>query len=98
MAIASVEKRKKFSENQIPVVADVIKLYKSIGYKVVDGNETILIEEPGCTFRIFISRISHVIQFYYLGEPESTQEFYTRNIESAADLVNEESKYKVEFG
>jgi hypothetical protein len=98
MAIASVEKRKRFTQNQIPAVAGIIKHYKSIGYKVVDGNETILISEPGCTFRIFISRISHCLQFYYLGEPDSTLEFYTKNLDSAGHIVEEERKYKEEFG
>ena len=98
MAIASVEKRKKFCENQIPVVADIIRHYKSIGYKVADGNETVIITEPACTFRIFISRVSHCLQMYYLGEPDSTQEFYIRNLESAAEVVKLEQQYKQKFG
>jgi len=98
MAIASIEKRKRFTQNQIPAVADIVKHYKSIGYKVTDGNETVIISEPGSTFRIFISRVSHVIQMYYLGEPDSTTEFYTKNIDSAAEIVEEESKFKKMFG
>ena len=98
MAIASVVKRKMFTENQIPVIAGIIKHYKSVGYKVVDGNETLMIIEPNSTFRIFISRVSHCVQMYYLGEAETTQEFYTRNLESADQLVEEEIKYKAMFG
>jgi hypothetical protein len=98
MAIASVVKRKMFTENQIPVIAGIIKHYKSVGYKVVDGNETLMIIEPNSTFRIFISRVSHCVQFYFLGEPGATQEFYTRNLESADQLVQEEAKYKAMFG
>ena len=98
MAIASLLKRKQFTENQIPVVAGIIKHYKSVGYKVVDGNETIIIEEPGSTFRIFISRVSHCLQFYYLGEHRDAREFSISNLDSADQIVNEECKYKEMFG
>ena len=80
------------------MVADIIKLYKSVGYKVVDGNETILIIEPNSTFRIFISRVSHCVQFYYLGEWRGAREFSTQDLESAALLIEEEIKFKTEFG
>ena len=98
MAIASLLKRKQFTENQMPVVAGIIKHYKSVGYKVVDGNETIIIEEPGSTFRIFISRVSHCLQFYYLGEPRDAREFSISNLDSADQIVNEECRYKEMFG
>jgi len=98
MALASVLKRKRFVEKQMPVVADIIKVYKTAGYKVVDGSETILIIEPDSTFRIFISRVSHVLQFYYLGEWRGAREFSTQDLESAALLIEEEIKYKAEFG
>lgn len=98
MTIASALKRKEFTENQMPVVADIVRHYKSVGYKVVDSNETIIIIEPYSTFRIFISRVSHVIQFYYLGEPDSAQEFYTKYLESAGHIIEEEGKYKALFG
>ena len=98
MAIPSVQKRKQFTENQMPVVAGIIKHYKSVGYKVVDENETIIIEEPGSTFRIFISRVSHVIQFYYLGEPRDAREFSISNLDSADQIVDEECKFKEMFG
>ena len=98
MAIASLLKRKQFTENQMPVVAGIIKHYKSVGYKVVDGNETIIIEEPGSTFRIFISRVSHCLQFYYLGEHRDAREFSISNLDSADQIVNEECKFKEMFG
>lgn len=98
MAIPSVQKRKQFSDNQMPVVAGIIKHYRSVGYKVVDGNETIIIEEPGTTFRIFISRVSHCLQFYYLGEHRDAREFSISNLDSADQIVNEECRYKELFG
>jgi hypothetical protein len=98
MALASVLKRKRFAEKQMPVVADIIKLYKSVGYKVVDGNETIIIIEPDSTFRIFISRVSHCVQFYYLAEPDSAEEHYAKNLESAEELIKLEKQYKQKFG
>jgi hypothetical protein len=98
MTVSSALKRKEFTENQIPVVADIIRHYKSVGYKVVDANETIIIIEPDSTFRIFISRVSHCLQFYYLGEHRDAKEFSTHNLESAAQIVNEECRYKEMFG
>ena len=94
----SVVIKAHFRERQLPVVADVIKAYKKAGYKVQDGIESVLIVEPNSTFRVFISRISHVLQFYYLGEPDSTQEFCTKDLESAGHIIEEESKYKKMFG
>ena len=98
MAIASVLKKIHFKERQLPVVADIIKAYKKAGYKVVDGIESVLIEEPQSTFRVFISRVSHVLQFYYLGEWQFTKEFSTHDLESAANVIEEERKYKEMFG
>jgi hypothetical protein len=94
----SVVRKAHFRERQLPVVADVIKAYKKAGYKVQDGIESVLIVEPNSTFRVFISRISHVLQFYYLGEPQSVQEFSTKDLESAGHIIEEEGKYKEMFG
>ena len=94
----SLIRKAHFRERQLPVVADIIKTYKSAGWKIQDGIESVLIVEPNSTFRIFISRISHVLQFYYLGEPQSVQEFCTKDLESAGHIIEEEIKYKAEFG
>jgi hypothetical protein len=94
----SVVRKAHFRQRQLPVVADIIKTYKSAGYKVQDGIESVLILEPNSTFRVFISRISHVLQFYYLGEPQSVQEFCTKDLESAGHIIEEEIKYKRMFG
>jgi len=94
---ASVRKT-HFKERQLPVVAETIKAYKSAGYKIVDGIETVMIIEPDTTFRIFISRSSHSVQFYYLGEPEAMQEFSAQDLESAAQVAELENKYKQTFG
>ena len=96
--INATVRRIRFKKIQLPIIPETISVYKKLGYKVVDGVETIMIEEPGTTFRIFISRISHCLQFYYLGEPESVREFSTKYLESAAQVVEEEIKYKQEFG
>jgi len=98
MAIGSVIRKSHFKERQLPVVADIIKMYKGLGYKVVDGIESVLIEEPNSTFRIFISRVSHVLQLYYLGEYKDTREFYTKDLNSAGQIVNEEITFKQQFG
>lgn len=97
-APGSVLRKAQFKERQLPVVAETIKLYKKSGYLIHDGIESVMIEEPGSTFRIFISRISHVLQFYYLGEPQSVQEFSTKDLESAGHIIEEEGKYKEMFG
>jgi hypothetical protein len=94
----SVVRKAHFRQIQLPVVADIIKTYKLAGYKIVDGIESVLIEEPNSTFRIFISRISHCLQFYYLGEGMEAKEFYTKNLDSAAQVEQEEIKYKDLFG
>ena len=98
MGIGSVIRKAHFKERQLPVVADIIKAYKAAGYKVIDGIESVMIEEPDSTFRIFISRVSHCLQFYYLSEWKFTKEFYVPNLDSAAHLIQEEIKYKKEFG
>jgi hypothetical protein len=94
----SVIRKAHFRQIQLPVVAGTIKMYKGLGYKIVDGIESVLIEEPQSTFRVFISRISHVLQFYYLGEGEFTKEFSTKDLDSAAQVAQEERKYKELFG
>jgi hypothetical protein len=91
-------KRIRFKKIQPPIIPETISVYKKLGYKIADGIETVMIEEPDTTFRIFISRISHCLQFYFLGEPESVREFSTKYLESAAQVVEEEIKYKQEFG
>jgi hypothetical protein len=94
----SVIRRVHFRERQLPVVSDIIKVYKAAGYKVVDSIEVVMLEEPNSTFRIFISRVSHSLQFYYLGEGMGAKEFYTKNLESAAQVIKYEKEYKREFG
>jgi hypothetical protein len=95
---SSVVRKAQFRERQLPVVAETIKLYKKSGYLIHDGIESVMIEEPGSNFRIFISRISHCLQFYYLAEPDSAEEHYAKNLESAEELIKLENKYKQKFG
>jgi hypothetical protein len=94
----SVLRKTHFKERQLKVVSDIIRAYKTAGYRVIDGIETIMIEEPDSSFRMFISRISHVLQFYYLGEPDSAEEHYTKNLISAEEVVKLEQEYKQKFG
>lgn len=97
-ALPSVEKRKQFTANQQPVVADIIKHYKSVGYKVQDGNETVMISEPGSTFRIFVSRISHNLQLYFLGEWQYTQNYSVTDLQSVDEVKELEIQFKSIFG
>ena len=94
----SVIRKAHFRERQLPVVAETIKLYKAAGCRVIDGIETVMIEEKDSSFRLFISRVSHVLQFYYLGEPDSAEEHYTKNLESAAEVVKLAQEFKQKFG
>lgn len=94
----SAIRKVNFKKRELPVVTEAIKAYKAAGFKVIDGIESIMIEEPGSTFRIFISRISYVLQFYYAGEWQFVKEFCTHDLESAAHIIEEEIKYKKEFG
>jgi len=91
-------KKANYVANQLTIVAEIISVYKKLGYKVVDGNESIMICEPNSTFRIFISRVSHILQFYYLGEWQDTQQFSTKDLDSAAQIPQLEAKYKELFG
>jgi hypothetical protein len=94
----SVIRKTHFRERQLPVVAETIKLYKSAGYKVVDSIEVVMLEEPNSTFRIFISRVSHSLQMYFLGEGAEAQELSTKYLDSAAQVVEEERKFKTLYG
>jgi hypothetical protein len=97
-APGSVLRKAHFRERQLPVVAETIKLYKKSGYLIHDGIESVMIEEPGSTFRIFISRISHCLQMYYLGEFWGMKEVYAKDLQSAAEVVQLEEEYKKECG
>ena len=55
----SAIRKVNFQERQLPIVSDIIRIYKLAGYKVIDSTEVVMLEEPNTTFRIFISRISH---------------------------------------
>lgn len=92
------EKKKNFIANQLKIVGQMKVLYKELGYKIQDGNESLIFAEPDSTFRIFVSRISHCLQFYYLGEPDSAREFWLKNLESADQVTQLEKEYKEEFG
>ena len=94
----SIIRKAAFREMQLPVVADVIKHYKSTGYKIQDSAEVVMIVEPNSTFRIFISRVSHNLQMYYLGEYQDTMEICTKDIESAAEVIKLEQEFKQKFG
>ena len=91
-------RRVQSTKNQLQVVADIIALYKSLGYRIVDGIETVMIEEKDATFRIFISRISHVLQIYYLGEWDCTVEYSTKYLESAERVREFEVQFKELYG
>lgn len=94
----SIVKKKTFIANQQPIVADIMKHYKSIGYKIQDGNETVMILEPGTTFRIFISRISHNLQFYFLGEWQYAQNYIVKDLDSVSQVIDLERQFKGIFG
>ena len=94
----SLLRKTHFRERQLPIVGETIKLYKAAGCRVIDGIETVMIEEPDSSFRLFISRVSHVLQFYYLGEPDSAEEHYVKNLESAEEVVKLAQEFKQKFG
>jgi len=94
----SVLRRKQLKKGELQVVSETINHYKQQKWKIVDGIESIMIQEPGTTFRIFISRISHILQFYYLGEWQFAKEFSTLDLKSVAQVVQEEIKFKELFG
>jgi hypothetical protein len=94
----SLAKRKNYRSNQLDIVRELKVLYKELGYKISDGNESLIFAEKDSTFRIFVSRVSHALQFYYLGEGQFTGEYSLKNIESAAEVRELETKYKEEFG
>lgn len=96
--LGSLLRKTHFRERQLPVVSETIKLYKAAGYRVIDGIETVMIEEKDSSFRLFISRVSHVLQFYFLGEPDSAEEHYTKNLISAEEVVKLAQEYKQKFG
>jgi hypothetical protein len=94
----AVSRRKEFKLRELPIIPNIIKAYRTAGYKVVDGIETIIIEEPNSTFRIFISRVSHSLQLYYLGEWQFTKEYHVPNIQTVEDVIALESSFKELFG
>ena len=94
----SVERRKEFRQRELAVVTEIINLYKQRKFKVLDGIESVMIYEPGTSFRVFISRISHVLQMYYLGEGEAAKEISLKYLDSPAKVLEEEAKFKAEWG
>lgn len=94
----SVLRRKQLKKSELQVVSETINHYKQQKWKVVDNIESIMIQEPETTFRIFISRISRVLQMYYLGEGEVAKEFSTLDLKSASQVIQEEIKFKELFG
>jgi len=94
----SLAKRKNYRSNQLDIVRELKVLYKELGYKIVDGNESLIFAEMNSTFRIFVSRISHSLQFYYLGEGQFTAEYSLKDLDSAAQVTELETQYKQEFG
>lgn len=49
-----------------PIIAEFAAAAKLQGYKSEDDVKTIIFHQPNKQFRIFISRKSNVVQFYYL--------------------------------
>ncbi len=94
----SVIRRKEFRNRELPIVTSIISTYKQRKFKVVDGIESVMIYEPGTSFRVFVSRISNVIQFYYLGEGIAAKEISTRYLDSVDKVLEEEAKFKAEWG
>jgi hypothetical protein len=94
----SVLRRKEFRQRELAVVTEIINLYKQRKFKVVDGIESVMIYEPGTSFRIFVSRISHILQFYYLGEGEAAKEISLKYLESPAKVLEEEKEFKKIYG
>lgn len=94
----AIKRAKEVRSKQLPVLESIIEAYKLAGYKVINGIETVMIEEKGTTFRIFISRISHSVQLYYLGEWQFTKEYSAIDLQSPDNLMALESSYKELFG
>ena len=95
---SSLEKKQNYRLNQLEIVGKMKVLYKELGYKIADGNESLIFAETDSTFRIFVSRISHSLQFYYLGEDQDAEEHFLKNIETADEVRQLEAKYKETFG
>jgi hypothetical protein len=94
----STSRRKEFKNRELPIVTSIVNTYKQRKWKVVDNIESVMIYEPGTSFRIFVSRISHVLQMYYLGEGEVAKELSTRYLDSVDKVLEEEAKFKAEWG
>jgi hypothetical protein len=94
----SVERRKRLKKVELPVVSEIISTYKQKKWKVVDGIESVMLHEPDTTFRVFISRISHRLQFYYLGEGMAAKEMSVLHLDSVDKVLESEQEFKSEFG
>jgi hypothetical protein len=57
---------KDWYKAQPQIIPDFLKAAKAAGYQVDDDHKTVIFNQPNKKFRIFISRKSHVVQFYYL--------------------------------
>jgi len=94
----SLAKRENYKTNQLEIVRELKVLYKELGYRISDGNESLIFAETDSSFRVFVSRISHSLQFYYLGEGQFTAEYSLKDLDSAAQVTELEAQYKQEFG
>jgi hypothetical protein len=94
----SVIRRKEFKQRELEVVTEIISIYKQRKWKVLDGIESVMIQEPDSTFRVFISRISHSLQFYFLGEGSAAKEIYLKYLDSPAKVLEEEKEFKKIYG
>jgi hypothetical protein len=94
----SVERRKEFRQRELAVVTEIINIYKQRKFKIVDGIESVMIHEPGSTFRVFLSRVSHSLQFYFLGEGDAAKQIDLKYLESPAKVLEEEKKFKQIYG
>ena len=69
-----------------PIIAEFIKAAKAAGYVAEDDVKTIIFHQPNKQFRIFISRKSNVVQFYYLYCGWSCYEYDLKNFNSVEEI------------
>jgi hypothetical protein len=69
-----------------PIIKEFIAAAKKKGYKADDDKKTIILHQPNKQFRVFISRVSSVIQFYYLYCGWSCYEYELKSFHSVEDI------------
>jgi hypothetical protein len=75
-----------FYTNANPIIKEFIAAAKKQGYKSDDDKKTVVLHQPNKQFRIFISRVSSVIQFYYLYCGWSCYEYDLKNFNSVEEI------------